>query len=432
MEFFCIPEVIKNLMSTYFKCTYVRFSNNRYSTNWQKLNIGIKVGCVISPLVFVLVMEMKLHSAEVNTNQITGPSMKAFMDDVTLIAESRSHMEQLVICLQELFKWAAMKIKHSKCRSLSLLKGNFKEIKFSVSGNKILMIRKKSVKSLGRCYSLPLTDRHCWQDLRKQLQNGLCSIDKCNFMNKDKIWCIYFGLIPKLPWPSHIYEVSLTKVETMEWSISKFMKKWLGVPNSLTNVALYSSSTKLKFPKLSLVEEYKLGKARLSWPAGEECSAFCNNRLEMKGKNSCWECRIGPLDERNNWHCGKWKSRSTSTALVVQRIHVKQKKNSVRRNSSSWGSSAFCYSCRTKETGCMDQVGECKRQSCHMERPQAHGTKEIKFPHKSSLWCLTNTSQPSCLGVNYIRPMQSMWENCQPQTYSHWMWVRSKKLYLET
>ena len=87
------------------------------------------MGCVISPLLFVLVMEMILRSADVNTNQITGPSMKAFMDDVTLIAESKSHMEQLVTRLQELFKWAAMKIKPSKCRSLSLLKENCKENK---------------------------------------------------------------------------------------------------------------------------------------------------------------------------------------------------------------------------------------------------------------------------------------------------------------
>ena len=51
------------------------------------------------------------------------------------------------------------------------------------------------------------------------------------------------------------------------------------------------------------------------------------------------------------------------------------------------------------QTGCMDQVGECKRQSCHMEQPQAHGTKKIKFPHKSNLWHLNNTSQPSYLGL---------------------------------
>ena len=110
-------------------------------------------------------------------------------------------------------------------------------------------------------------------------------------MNKDKIWCIYFGLIPKLAWPLQIYEVSLTKVETMERLISKFIKKWLGVPNSLTNVVLYSSSTKLKLPTLSLVEEYKLGKnvtlpnaARLSRPTGEQCPAFCDNQSEMEGK----------------------------------------------------------------------------------------------------------------------------------------------------
>ena len=186
------------------------------------------MGWVISPLLFVLVMEMILRSADVNINQITGLSMKAFMDDVTLIAESRSHIEQLVTRLQELFKWAAMKIKPSKCRSLLLLKGNCKEIKFSVSGNEIPTICEKSVKSLGRCFSLPLTDRHGWQDLRKQLQDGLCPIDKCDLMNKDRIWLIYFGLIPKLAWALQIYEVSLTKFETIERLISKFIKKMVG------------------------------------------------------------------------------------------------------------------------------------------------------------------------------------------------------------
>ena len=95
------------------------------------------MGCVISSLLFVLVIEMILCSADVNTNQITGPSMEAFMDDVSLTAESRSHMEKQVTRLQELFKWAAMKIKPSIFRSLSLLKGKCKKIKFSVNGNEI-------------------------------------------------------------------------------------------------------------------------------------------------------------------------------------------------------------------------------------------------------------------------------------------------------
>ena len=78
----------------------------------------------------------------------------------------------------------------------------------------------------------------------------------------------------------------------------------------------------------------------------------------------------------------------------------------------------------------MDQVEKYKRQSCLMGGPQAHGSQNIKFPYKGNLRRFTNTSQPSCLGVNYIQPMQSMWENYQ-QIYSHWMRVCSKKLNVE-
>ena len=340
-EIFWIPEDIKNLISTYFKRTYVRFSNNKYSTNRQKLNIGIMMGWVISPLLFALVMERILRSADVNTNQ-PGPSMKAFMDDVTLIAESRSHMKQLETRLRGLFKWAAVKIKPSKCRSLSLLKWNCKEIKFSVGGNKIPTIREKSGNSLGTGYSLPLTDRHRWQDLRKQLQNGLRSIDKYDHMNNDKIWCIYFGLIPKLAWPMQIYEVSLTKVDTMTRLFCKFIKKWLGVPDSKANVALYSSSTKLKLPTLSLVDEYKLGKARLFQMLRDFHDPLIKNAQSSVITNRKWKAKVTVENAESALRIkeiiGKWKSRSrsTSTAMVVQRIHSKQKKNGVGKN-SSWG-----------------------------------------------------------------------------------------------
>ena len=50
------------------------------------------------------------------------------------------------------------------------------------------------------------------------------------------------------------------------------------------------------------------------------------------------------------------------------------------------------------------------------------GMPNTEFPYKGIPGRFTNTSQPSCLGVNYIWPIQSVWENCLPQTYSHWMW----------
>ena len=188
------------------------------------------MGCIISPLIFALVMEMLPRSTGDATSKKTVPSMKAFMDDVIVISELKSHMEKLLKCIQELFKRAIMKIKTSKSHSLSIIKGWCQEIKFAIDDNVISTIREKSVKSLGRCYSLPLTDRHRWEDLLRQLKDGLLSIDKCDLIAKYKLWCVCFGLIPRLA--MQIYEVSLSRIEKMERLISKFLKKWLGVPKS--------------------------------------------------------------------------------------------------------------------------------------------------------------------------------------------------------
>ena len=140
MDFFWIPEDIRKLVSGYYK------SNAKYSTNWQKLNIGIMMGCVISPLIFVLVMEVLLRSTKDTTSKKTVPSMKAFMDDVTVISELKSHMEKLLKRLQELFKWAVMKVKPSKSRSLSIIKGKCQEIKFAINNNAILNNTRKKRK----------------------------------------------------------------------------------------------------------------------------------------------------------------------------------------------------------------------------------------------------------------------------------------------
>ena len=145
------------------------------------------MGCVISPLIFVLLMEMLLHSTKDTTSTKNVPSIKAFMDYMTVISELKSLMKKLLKRLQELFKWAVMTIKLSKSRFLSIIKGKSQEIKFAIDDNVIPTIREKSVKSISRCYSLPLTDRYWWQDILKQLKDGLLSIDKCDLIAKDKL-----------------------------------------------------------------------------------------------------------------------------------------------------------------------------------------------------------------------------------------------------
>ena len=54
----------------------------------------------------------------------------------------------------------------------------------------------------------------------------------------------------------------ISPVESLEKIVSQSLRKWLGLPRSLTNIALYGHSTKLKLPFSSVTEEFKVSRAR--------------------------------------------------------------------------------------------------------------------------------------------------------------------------
>lgn len=139
LGFFYIPGKIKVLLQKYFDSADMRFTTQRYTINWQTMKVGIMMGCGISPLLFIMCMEMLLRGAkdategEMVDGSIVPPPMKAFMDDVTTLVESRIGTELLLERLDELFEWCHMKAKPKKCRSLSIVHGQVKEIHFSVN-----------------------------------------------------------------------------------------------------------------------------------------------------------------------------------------------------------------------------------------------------------------------------------------------------------
>ena len=71
------------------------------------------------------------------------------------------------------------------------------------------------------------------------------------------------GQLPILIWPLTLYEIPTTAVEVLERTVSKHLRRWLGVPPSFTNIGLYGKTTKLQLPLSSLLEEFKVSKPRL-------------------------------------------------------------------------------------------------------------------------------------------------------------------------
>ena len=63
LEFFNFPNKVGEIIMKYFNSAFMKFTVKNYITKWQALEIGIMMGCVISPLLFVLAMELILRGA---------------------------------------------------------------------------------------------------------------------------------------------------------------------------------------------------------------------------------------------------------------------------------------------------------------------------------------------------------------------------------
>ena len=261
MEFFWIPKAVQNFILQYYNQFCMRFTTKEFTTNWQRLEVGIAAGCTVSVVLFVLVMEMLLRSTQCENTRVRAP-MKAFMDDIAIVSKRTSATEEILKRLDDLISWSRMRFKAKKSRSATFEKGRQKEMVYSIGGERIPTVKEMPVKSLGRWYKDNLSDKSCGKEVQGIAEDGLKAIDATHLPGKFKCWILQHGLYPRLLWPLQMYEIALTRVERIEQRCSVFIRKWLGLPKMLNTTAIYGKKGLLDLPISSIVEEYKAGKAR--------------------------------------------------------------------------------------------------------------------------------------------------------------------------
>ena len=77
------------------------------------------------------------------------PPMNAFMDDITCLVRSSKSTSSLLHSRSKLIKWARMKFKAAKSRSVSLTKGRVSSQSFTIDDEHIPTLQKQQVKCLG-------------------------------------------------------------------------------------------------------------------------------------------------------------------------------------------------------------------------------------------------------------------------------------------
>lgn len=268
LEKYHVPAKTRHLLEEYFNRLELRFSIGDYTTSWQRLEVGIVTGCTISVILFAAAMNLLVKSTEKMSRGpwmragIRQPPVRAFMDDMTISTKTAIEARWTLKEIEELISWARMKIKPSKSRSLVLKKGRVTNYDFQLGQEIIPSVSEKPVKCLGKYFDDTLRDTKNTTNTVEQLQQWMEAIDKSGLPGKYKTWIYQHGVLPRILWPLQVYDVPMSRVEAMERLTTKFLRRWLAIPQCFSSVGLYSVGTKLQLPLSSLVEEYKVTKVR--------------------------------------------------------------------------------------------------------------------------------------------------------------------------
>jgi hypothetical protein len=184
------------------------------------------------------------------------------MDDMTLTTKTVVEGRWLLEELESTIHWARMSFKPGKSRSMVLKKGKLQQTRFRVQGEIIPTVTESPIKCLGKWYDQTLKDHDHVRNVKKQLEKWMTSVDKSKLPGKYKAWIFQHGVLPRLLWPLLIYEMPLSAAEEMQVEVTKFLRRWFGVPRSFSSIGFYATGNKLQLPIRSVVEEIKVTKVR--------------------------------------------------------------------------------------------------------------------------------------------------------------------------
>ena len=274
------PEGFCKLVESYYADMNIRFTTKEFTTEWQKVEKGIITGCTLSVILFALSMTMLVMSAKEETK---GPKTKSgqrqvnaslFMDDIATRTENLVQTKYLLDKLVCNLKWAGLSIKPEKSRSLVIIGGKVSNKTPSIEGVPITSITEKPVKYLGKLYNKTLNEQEQAKEVLVDLKQGLKKMDKIIIPGRYKAWMFQHMLLPQIMWPLTIYNIPESKVEEMQAQITGYLKRWLGLPRSLSTACMYTRSGRLQLPYSELSEEVKAAKARV-YTAFEESEDPC-------------------------------------------------------------------------------------------------------------------------------------------------------------
>ena len=145
-----------------------------------------------------------------------------------------------------------MKLKPSKCRSLSIQAGISKDVPFHIGDNRIPSIRDEEQKFLGRLLFFSGKSEETFKLVYDTLKDALERIEASLIRSEYKLWILKNYLLPSKRFLLTVHTLPQSHLTKLDTFVDKFTKKWAGLPRSATNVIIHSNQA-LDIPSISAV-----------------------------------------------------------------------------------------------------------------------------------------------------------------------------------
>ena len=200
---------------------------------------GVFQGDPLSPIIFLICFnpileKLKQMEGKYGYN-INGERVITlpFADDFNLITTDKRRHQLIIDQLQTLTRSMGLKLKPSKCKSLSIRSGSSVDLEFKLGDDTIdSIIHDRSHKFLGAHYTFASTGGAVADIIYDKFKSGLENIDSLLIRDEFKVRLYSDYFLGSNRFILSVHDLNLTQLRRMEDLTHGFLKKWLGMPQS--------------------------------------------------------------------------------------------------------------------------------------------------------------------------------------------------------
>ena len=246
LQRFGVPAWVQDYVANFYGGVHTKMQCRLWSTDFLPVQRGVLQGDTLSPLLFLLVMQVALHGLNATCANYGYKTsfdnrehfLKCFADDLTIITRSPKRLQLALDKLGEITAWLGLEIKPSKCRSFGMGKTGYRKVDIDIDGHTILNVEDAASKFLGMELSLNQSFQEKAAIALNAIRGIVRPLDAFPLPPRDKVKLYRNFALPKMRWILLVQDILPTALRKITTEVEQALKAWWHLPRSTSRDAL--------------------------------------------------------------------------------------------------------------------------------------------------------------------------------------------------